>query len=152
MASGVFVARKMRRNSTLVTWAVVAVAFLLWRQFGPGLPVELQRGDAAIAAAFAKRESGVMVEFTGRVQRLLEDDDDESPHQRFIMELDNGQTVLVAHNLKLASRVPLEEWDTLTIRGEYEWNEQGGVVHWTHRDPGMGIKHGWVELHGERYE
>lgn len=152
LAPGVFMARKMRRNSTLLTWAVVAVLFLLWRQFGPGLPTDLERGDAGVANAFAARQSGVMVEFTGRAQRLLQDDDDESPHQRFIVELDNGQTVLVAHNLDLAARVPLEEWDTLTVRGEYEWNEQGGVVHWTHRDPGAGIKHGWIEHRGQRYE
>ena len=63
LAPGILVARKVRRNTTLVTWAVVAVALLLWRQFGPGLPTELEHGDAGIAAAFAKRASGVMVDW-----------------------------------------------------------------------------------------
>jgi len=152
VAPGDVMARKVKRKSSILNWVVVAVALILWRQFGPGLPTQLERGDAAIAAAFAARESGLMVEFTGRVQRLLRDDDDESPHQRFVLELDNGHTVLVAHNLELAPRVPLETWDTVSVRGEYEWNEQGGIVHWTHRDPGMGLKHGWIEHLGQHYE
>ena len=67
-------------------------------------------------------------------------------------DVTNVPTVLVDHNLDLAERVPLEEWDLVQVRGEYEFNAQGGVVHWTHRDPGMGIKHGWIEHKGLRYE
>jgi hypothetical protein len=93
-----------------------------------------------------------MVEFEARVDRMLPDDVKGTPHQRFILELDNGHTVLVAHNLGLAERVPLQEWDLVKVRGEYEYNPQGGVVHWTHRDPGAGIKHGWIEHKGLRYE
>jgi len=92
------------------------------------------------------------VEFEARVQRVLEDDTEDSPHQRFVVELDNGHTLLVAHNLDLAGRVPLAERDLIRIRGEYEWNAQGGVVHWTHRDPGVGLKHGWIEHKGTVYE
>jgi hypothetical protein len=133
-------------------WIVLAVAFLAWRQFGPGIPGEVGHGAEAIAGMFASGQSGEMVEFAGRVQRLLADDEIDPPHQRFILELDNGHTVLIAHNLNLASRVPLKLWDSVRVRGEYEWNAQGGVVHWTHRDPGAGIQHGWIEFKGQRYE
>jgi len=133
-------------------WVGLIVLALLWREFGPGLPVDTSRGDGGIAALYAQRQSDVMVEFEARVDRILRDDLEGSPHQRFILKLDNGHTVLVAHNIKLAARVPLQEWDLVTVRGEYEFNAQGGVVHWTHRDPGMGIKHGWIEHKGLRYE
>jgi hypothetical protein len=139
-------------NSKAVGWAVIIVAALLWRQFGPGLPADVARSGDEIASAFAQRQTDIMVEFKARVQRVLVDDKNGTPHQRFIVELDNGHTLLVAHNLDLANRIPLEPWNPIWIRGEYEWNEQGGVVHWTHRDPGMGLKHGWIEYKGQRYE
>jgi len=142
----------MKRNSKYIGWVVVAVVFLAWRQFGPGLPANTEHGDEAIAKLFADRKSGEMVEISGRVQRMLADDEIDPPHQRFIVELGNGHTVLIAHNLNLSARVPVNQWDPLRIRGEYEWNEQGGVVHWTHRDPGAGLKHGWIEYKGRRYD
>ncbi|MDZ4731548.1 MAG: DUF3465 domain-containing protein [Xanthomonadales bacterium] len=133
-------------------WAALLVAALLWRQFGPGLPTETALGDGGMAELYARKQSDIMVEFEARVDRILPDDINGTPHQRFILELDNGHTVLVAHNLDLAERVALQEWDLVKIRGEYEYNLQGGVVHWTHRDPGMGIKHGWIEHKGQRYQ
>jgi len=133
-------------------WVGLLVLALLWREFGPGLPTDTSRGDGAIAELYAQRQSDVMVEFEARVDRILPDDKEDPPHQRFILKLDNGHTVLIAHNISLAERVPLQEWDIVSVRGEYEFNPQGGVVHWTHRDPGMGIKHGWIEHKGLRYQ
>ncbi len=144
----------MRRllKKEYVGWVVVLVIFLAWRQFGPGLPADTVRSHERIAAAFANRQSGIMVEFDARVDRLLQDDLEGNPHQRFIVRLDNGHTLLIAHNIDLARRVPLDRRDLIRIRGEYEWNSQGGVVHWTHRDPGLGLKHGWIEHKGQVYE
>ncbi len=146
------VRKKKAWQATAGGWAAVIFVLLLWRQFGPGLPVEVARGSSEIASAFAQQRSDIMVEFAGQVARELNDDKDGTPHQRFIVELDNGHSLLIAHNLKLASRVPLEPYDPIRVRGEYVWNAQGGVVHWTHRDPGAGLKHGWIEHRGQRYE
>jgi len=92
-------------------------------------------GDAAIASAFRDRRSGVWVESAGTVEKLLRDDTDGARHQLLIVRLDSGQTVLISHNIDLAPRVPAREGDRLEFRGEYAWNDRGGVVHWTHRDP-----------------
>lgn len=135
-----------------LVWAAVIGLVLIWRQFGPGLPTETLMGGSGIAELYAQQKSGVMVEFQARVYRILADDNEGARHQRFIVELTNGHTVLVSHNLDLADRVPLQELDLVKVRGEYEYNPQGGVVHWTHRDPGAGTKHGWVDLAGIRYE
>ena len=133
-------------------WIGLLVLVLLWREFGPGLPVDTSLGEGAIAQLYAQKQSSAMVEIEARVDRILPYDIKDIPHQRFILKLANGHTLLVAHNLDLADRVPLDEWDLVRVRGEYEYNPQGGVVHWTHRDPGLGIKHGWIEHRGVRYE
>ena len=103
-------------------------------------------------AAFDGGRSDVMMTVAGTVKKSLPDDNGGSRHQKFILELENGHTVVVAHNIDLAPRVPLERGDTLRFYGEYEWNEKGGVIHWTHHDPGGRREGGWLELDGKRYE
>ncbi len=106
-------------------------------------------GDEALARAFRDHASGVEVEGAGTVIRLLPDDVEGGRHQRFILELPSGQTVLVAHNIDVASRLDgLEAGDEVAFRGVYEWNAQGGVVHWTHRDPSGEHAPGWLRLDG----
>jgi hypothetical protein len=84
---------------------------------------------------------------------LLPDDNEGSRHQRFIVELDGGHTVLIAHNIDLAPRVaPLEPGDPVQFSGEYAWNAKGGVVHWTHLDPRGTHPGGWIYAHGRRFE
>ena len=84
---------------------------------------------------FSKLDTGSWIEGTGLVRRLIPDDNDGARHQRFVLDLRNGQTVLVAHNIDLAGRVPVGIGDRVRFRGIYEWNDLGGLVHWTHRDP-----------------
>lgn len=84
------------------------------------------------------------------MRRLVADDDDGARHQRFILDLRNGQTVLVAHNIDLAERVPLGVGDRVSFRGVYEWNELGGLVHWTHHDP-LGLEDGGFVKYRTRY-
>lgn len=104
-------------------------------------------------AAFRDHRSGVMVTMDGTVDRVLADDTQGSPHQRFIVRLASGQTVLVAHNLALSRRVEALKPDArILIHGEYEWNARGGVVHWTHADPVRKHEAGWIVYDGKRYE
>ena len=68
--------------------------------------------------------------------RLLTDDIDGERHERFIIRLESGQTLLVAHNIGVASRVErLEVGDGLSFGGVYEWSAEGGTIHWTHLAP-----------------
>ena len=96
---------------------------------------------------------GSQVRGSGIVTRTLADDNDGSRHQRFILELDSGRTVLIAHNIDLAPRVSsLSPGDSVSFYGVYESNDRGGVIHWTHRDPQGRHVHGWLEHKGRRYE
>jgi uncharacterized protein DUF3465 len=90
--------------------------------------------DSVFASAFEKHASNIQVEGQGTVAKILPDDNDGSRHQRFIVRLSSGQTILIAHNIDLTPRVSLNEGDVVAFSGEYEWNPKGGVVHWTHRD------------------
>lgn len=91
-------------------------------------------------------DTGTWIEGTGVVRRLLPDDNDGTRHQRVVLDLRNGQTILLAHNLGLAERIPLGLGDRVQFRGVYEWNELGGLLHWTHRDP-LGIQEGGFVLY-----
>ena len=83
--------------------------------------------------------------------RLLSDDRDGSRHQRFILRLPERQTLLIAHNIDIADRVPVAMGDRVRFRGMYEWNDLGGLVHWTHHDP-HGIEDGgWVKYRRKVY-
>ena len=111
-----------------------------------------EEGVARIERAIAARESGFMVTLAGTVKRTLRDDLEGSRHQRFLVELVSGRTVLVAHNIDLADRAPLDRGDPVRLRGQYEWNEKGGVIHWTHHDPDGSHPEGWIEANGRRVE
>ena len=107
-------------------------------------------GDAALAAAFASKAHDVEVQGEGTVVRVLADDVDGNRHQRFILRLASGQTLLVAHNIDVAPRVEdLQPGDTVAFRGVYEWSAEGGTVHWTHRDPDGRHAAGWLRHDGQ---
>ena len=83
----------------------------------------------------------------------MKDDNEGSRHQKFILELSTGQTVLVAHNIDLARRVEnLAQGDKVAFYGEYVWNEKGGVIHWTHHDPRGRHVGGWLKHNGITYQ
>lgn len=110
-------------------------------------------GSARITEAHARQQSDVQVRGEGVVSKLLADDNNGSRHQRFILKLDNGLTLLIAHNIDLAPRIEtLRVGDRVRFNGEYEWNAKGGVLHWTHHDPAGRHEGGWLEHDGRRYE
>ena len=108
--------------------------------------------DSIIAKAFSNHVSNLQVYGRGVVTKLLPDDNIGDRHQRFIITLSSGQTLLIAHNVDLSPRIgALRRGDTVTFYGEYEWNEKGGVLHWTHRDPNRRHVAGWLQHRGRRY-
>ncbi len=106
--------------------------------------------DTALAQAYRLQHSNLQVEGTGTVIKLLSDDNRGSRHQRFLLRLNSGQTLLVAHNIDLAAKIDnLRVGDSVAFSGEYEWSHKGGTLHWTHHDPAGRHAGGWLK-HGDR--
>ena len=111
------------------------------------------QNDKTITRAYQNQLSDIQVSGAGKVSRILSDDNKGSRHQRFILRLSSGQTLLVAHNIDLAPRISaLQKGDVVQFFGEYEWNSRGGVIHWTHHDPGGQHVGGWLKHNGRKYE
>ena len=110
-------------------------------------------GNATVERAFAEHLSSVEVTAEGSVARLLSDDTGPSgTHQRFIMQVKgSAQTLLIDNNVDIGKRVPLATGDSVVVHGEYIWNDQGGLIHFTHHDPAHTHEDGWIEVKGVRY-
>jgi hypothetical protein len=136
-------------------WLLIAfiIVFIAARQYQPEKLTSDNASEVTIAALYQQQQSDVQIEVTATVSRLLSDDNKGSRHQRFIVELADGHTLLVAHNIDLAPRVDgLAVGDEVTLFGEYEWNNKGGVMHWTHHDPANRHPHGWIRHKGQLYQ
>ena len=137
--------------------AVLLVSALV-RQYLPettdsgNSPEPQATSELTVEAAAKDHLSEVMLDASGLIHNVLPDDNEGSRHQRFILELESGHTVLVAHNIDLAPRVPLNKGDRVNIHGQYEWNDRGGVLHGTHGDPANRHEGGWIDHNGKRYQ
>jgi len=108
--------------------------------------------DTALAGAYANHRNAVEVCGRGTVAKVLKDDLGGARHQRLIVRLPTGRTVLIAHNIDVAPRIAgLRAGSPIEFAGEYDWNEQGGVVHWTHHDPSGRHSAGWIRYGGRVY-
>lgn len=114
---------------------------------------EISTSDLSLEKAFKNNQSDIQVGGSGKVIKILPDDTEGSRHQKFIIELNSGQTLLIAHNIDIAPRISiLKVGDHINFFGEYEWNSKGGVVHWTHHDPSGFHEGGWLNHGGKIYQ
>ncbi|MFC3875105.1 DUF3465 domain-containing protein [Neisseria musculi] len=152
--------RKMKKN---LIWAAVAAAVWFGYQHWQNQPQQptpqgvqtegRQRVGQILQTAYEQKQSNIQVEGSGVVVKTLPDDNKGSRHQRFILKLAGGQTLLVAHNIDLAQKIKgLKKGDTVDFYGEYEWSQQGGVIHWTHHDPKGRHADGWLKHNGIMYQ
>ena len=156
-------AGRPRRSVTSLLAGLVAAALITWlaRTWdaghapppspSPSITTPASTVDPVLAA-FRAHRSDVEVETSARVVRVLRDDREGARHERFLIRVADTLTVLVAHNIDLAPRIPLNPGDSVQVRGEYVWNTQGGVIHWTHHDTRAGREGGWVRHEGRTYQ
>ena len=114
---------------------------------------EISTSDLSLEKAFKSNQNDIQVGGSGKVIKILSDDTQGSRHQKFILKLNSGQTILIAHNIDIAPKISaLNVGDHINFYGEYEWNPKGGVVHWTHHDPSGRHEGGWLNHGGGIYE
>ena len=146
----------MKKIIFLIIAAALVYGFLQERGISiPAIPfsVSSSNSDSVLQNAYNNRESNLQVKGKGVVIRMLSDDLQGSRHQRFILQLDSGQTLLISHNIDLAPRINgLKSDDIVEFYGEYEWNSKGGVIHWTHHDPSKRHVAGWLKHEGRTYQ
>lgn len=164
-----FIIRKLLRGRSVFKFAglfllgLIFVAWLLSQYvFSPSSQnsdVSLSEGKQSqqaelsdIRALYEEQRSGIMVSVDGNVTRILSDDNKGSRHQRFTITVPEGLSLLIAHNIDLAPRVPIQVNDRVSIYGQYEWNNKGGLLHWTHHDPKKLHPGGWISHKNKKYE
>ncbi len=110
--------------------------------------------DAAVCYAYRHAGSHVEVVADGTVTRVLGVAPGiRSPHEGFLMKIGSGcdLVVRVEANTDFAGTFPLTRGDRVVVKGEYEFYQLGGVIHWTHRDPRGIHPDGFVETGGQRH-
>lgn len=140
-------------------FAFCAVALFAWFVFTrfPHLindgAADRVSGNAPVVQSIEVPADASQISGAGTVIRILPDDNEGVRHQRFILRLPSGKTLLVAHNIDMAPAVTsLREGDTVEYRGEYVSNPEGGVVHWTHHDPSGRHPSGWLKHNGQTFQ
>ena len=96
--------------------------------------------------------SGFMTEVSGNVTRILAAGTDRGGSQDFVIQLENGQSLLITHKSSARKKIPLAVGDRVTVRGEYAWSETGGTIKHTKRDLSSARRHGFIEHDGKRYQ
>lgn len=137
-------------GNSIVLLASVLIAASLGQQPKPPTVPDFV---TILEEAFENHKSDFQIQGEGTVTKILSDDIDGSRHQRFILQISPKLTVLVAHNIDIAPRVQgVIVHSTVEFYGEYEWNDLGGVIHWTHHDPEGYHIDGWLKYNGMIYQ
>ena len=132
----------------LLPAAAIIAAVFAWQHYRDAPESAGVTGDAV-----EDLQSGDTITGEGTVVRILADDNEGSRHQRFILELASGRTLLITHNIDVGLRIEsLREGDRVEFSGIYEPNGRGGVVHWTHHDPQEQHVPGWLRHAGRTYD
>lgn len=108
--------------------------------------------DSEIVRAVVNRRRVDFVEGRGMVViRTLADDTNGLRHQKWVVQLSNGSSMMAVYNLDMCERVALKVGDHVAMGGQFVWTNQGALLHWLHYDPRKTRPDGYVEVNGKVY-
>lgn len=112
----------------------------------------LADGQDEVIRAIKEKRNLYFVEVKDvQITKILPDDTQGLPHQRWIVKLANGREIMAVYNIGEFARVPAKEGDTVNMGGEFKMTEVGGLIHWLHEDPRNRRPDGYVEKDGVEY-
>jgi hypothetical protein len=85
------------------------------------------------------------------VVKILPDDTQGLPHQKWVIQLSSGAKVNAVYNSDMGARIPVKIGDKMALGGQFKMTEIGPLIHWLHYDPRGQRPDGYVELNGVRY-
>ena len=85
---------------------------------------------------------------SGVIERILPEDKDGNPHQKFLLNV-SGIKLQIVSNLDFG-RIPVSVGTAIQICGEY-LKVGAGMIHWTHFDPHGGHPDGFSIVNGKLY-
>ena len=111
--------------------------------------------NALVCRTFSSQNSRQEVLAKGQIVELLGTSNGPSgEHEGFLLKLTGDCDLLlrVETNIDITGPVPLRAGETVQVKGEYEFEPMGGVVHWTHHDPSGRHIGGYVLSAGKLYQ
>ncbi|HUN28938.1 MAG TPA: DUF3465 domain-containing protein [Alphaproteobacteria bacterium] len=111
--------------------------------------------NAHVCALYAGGASDAEVIAQGTVVAMLGTTNGPSGnHEGFLLKLSQQCDLLlrVETNVDITGPVPLRAGETVTVKGQFEDDPTGGVIHWTHHDPSGHHVAGYVLVDGKYYE
>ena len=101
----------------------------------------------------AQNHAPTEVTVSGTVTAILPDAPAgaDGPHERFDADFGQGITCEIDHNLSLAPRAPLGVGTQVVVKGQYEPDPSGCVIHYTHHSTSRSHESGYVEVAGQQY-
>jgi Protein of unknown function (DUF3465) len=74
-------------------------------------------------------------------------------HRAFDVNLGRANSIEVDANVDVMGRFPIHTGDTVTVRGEYYYDNGGREgVHWTHHATSGNHASGFIDVNGHRYQ
>lgn len=110
--------------------------------------------NARVCAAYAAQAERVETIAQGNVLAILGTSSGPSgEHEGFLLKLtgDCDLLVRVEVNTGITGPIPLHRGEKVIVKGQYETDVTGGVIHWTHHDPAGRHVGGYIVAGGKTY-
>jgi hypothetical protein len=107
-----------------------------------------QPDNKVICSAYAGQLTNGEVVADGTVGGVLgERRGPSGEHEGFLLQLDGDCDLLlrVETNTDITGPIPLHRGERVIVKGVYVYTPLGGVIHWTHHDPGGRHEAGFVK-------
>jgi len=145
----------IHRRAASLRHRALALGFILLSSAGCSGAVTEKPDNAHVCALYASGTSGAEVLAEGTVVAELGTSNGPSgEHEGFLLRLTRQCDLMlrVETNVDITGPVPLRPGETVIVKGQFEDDPTGGVIHWTHHDPEGRHVAGYVLAGGKYYE